>query len=126
MNIKLNTNRSRIGGSEEERVAQGPVQSNLYLGDLLRKSGTRRSRTGNEEDSREVSREVSVDGADTCDSDICALFETSKIFIVGRLIARGGRATLDVRFLTLVCYTVSILKKPVYIAIFTSMFGELL
>lgn len=122
MNIKLNTNRNRIGGSEEERVARGPRQSNLHLGDLLRKSGARRSRTGNEGDPGEVS----VDGADTYDSDICALFETSKIFIVGRLIARGGRATLHVRFLTLVGYTVSILKKPLYIAIFTSMFGELL
>lgn len=56
-------------------------------------------------------------------SIICATAESSKILIVGRLIAGGGGAGLYVGILTLVGYAVPIRKRLVYMSIDTSMFG---
>ena len=55
---------------------------------------------------------------------ICALANSSVMLIVGRAIAGAGAAGLFSGGMTIIGYTVPLKKRPIYIAMLSSMFGN--
>ena len=54
---------------------------------------------------------------------VCALAQNSVMLIVGRAIAGAGAAGLFSGGMTIIGYSVPLKKRPIYIAMLSSMFG---
>lgn len=56
-------------------------------------------------------------------SILCAAAQSSTMLIVGRAVAGAGAAALFSGAMTIIAYSVSLRKRPIYIGVLSSMFG---